>query len=177
MQDILNAFRLEGKPDRCIPYGSGHINETWLVETDRTHRYILQKVNTKTFPDPEGLMNNIILVTEHLRRKDPVPGHVLTLIPIDIDSEHLFYRVPFNESGKDTTWKDSSLRKWLNEEVCQQYFSDVEREYIVLQTSGVSVNEEYGYSAQDHKIPEKNDDPGQLRLLAAGNAPYHSARL
>ena len=75
-----------------------------------------------------------------------VKDDVLTLIPIDIDSEHLFYRVPFNESGKDTTWKDSSLRKWLNEEVCQQYFSDVEREYIVLQTSGVSVNEEYGTS-------------------------------
>lgn len=81
MQEIVRRFTTEGEPVRCIPYGSGHINETWLVETDRTHRYILQKVNTKTFPDPEGLMNNIILVTEHLRRKDPVPGHVLTLIP------------------------------------------------------------------------------------------------
>ena len=81
MQEIVRRFATEGEPVRCIPYGSGHINETWLVETDRTHRYILQKVNTKTFPDPEGLMNNIILVTEHLRRKDPVPGHVLTLIP------------------------------------------------------------------------------------------------
>ena len=74
MQDIISMFTLEGKAVRCIPYGSGHINQTWLVETDKPHRYILQKVNT-------GLMNNIILVTEHLRKKDPDPRHVLTLVP------------------------------------------------------------------------------------------------
>ena len=81
MQEILTRFRTEGKPVSCVPYGSGHINETYLVETDRRKRYILQKVNTVTFPDPEGLMNKIILVTDHLRKKDPAPGHVLTLVP------------------------------------------------------------------------------------------------
>ena len=81
MQEIIGAFVTEGKPVRCIPYGSGHINETWLVETDRPHRYILQKVNTGVFPNGAGLMNNIILVTEHLRKKDPDPRHVLTLVP------------------------------------------------------------------------------------------------
>lgn len=81
MQEILNHFRTEGIPVSCAPYGSGHINRTFLVETDRKERYILQKVNTVTFPDPEGLMNNIILVTDHLRKKDPAPGHVLTLVP------------------------------------------------------------------------------------------------
>ena len=81
MQDMTRAFATEGEPVRCIPYGSGHINETWLVETDRPHRYILQKVNTGVFPNGKGLMNNIILVTEHLRKKDPDPRHVLTLVP------------------------------------------------------------------------------------------------
>ena len=81
MQEILSHFRTEGKPVKYVPYGSGHINETYLVETDLDKRYILQKVNTITFPDPEGLMNNIILVTDHLRKKDPTPGHVLTLVP------------------------------------------------------------------------------------------------
>ena len=81
MQEIISAFQLEGQPVRCIPYGSGHINQTWLVETDRPHRYILQKVNTGVFPNGAGLMNNIILVTEHLRKKDPDPRHVLTLVP------------------------------------------------------------------------------------------------
>lgn len=81
MQDIISMFTLEGKAVRCIPYGSGHINQTWLVETDKPHRYILQKVNTGVFPNGAGLMNNIILVTEHLRKKDPDPRHVLTLVP------------------------------------------------------------------------------------------------
>lgn len=81
MQEILTHFRTEGTPVSCVPYGSGHINQTFLVKTDRKQRYILQKVNTVTFPDPEGLMNNIILVTDHLRKKDPQPGHVLTLVP------------------------------------------------------------------------------------------------
>ena len=81
MQEIINQFITEGKPVRFIPYGSGHINETWMVETDRPHRYILQKVNTGVFPNGAGLMNNIILVTKHLRKKDPDPRHVLTLVP------------------------------------------------------------------------------------------------
>ena len=81
MQDIISMFTLEGKAVRCTPYGSGHINQTWLVETDKPHRYILQKVNTGVFPNGAGLMNNIILVTEHLRKKDPDPRHVLTLVP------------------------------------------------------------------------------------------------
>ena len=81
MQDIINTFKLEGKPVKSIPFGSGHINQTWLVETDHPHRYILQKVNTGVFPNGAGLMNNIILVTDHLRKKDPDPRHVLTLVP------------------------------------------------------------------------------------------------
>ena len=81
MQDMIKNFLLEGKPVRCVPFGSGHINQTWLVETEKNHRYILQKVNTGVFPNGAGLMNNIILVTEHLRKKDPDPRHVLTLVP------------------------------------------------------------------------------------------------
>ena len=81
MQEIIGAFALEGQAVRCVPFGSGHINQTWMVETDRPHRYILQKVNTGVFPNGAGLMNNIILVTEHLRKKNPDPRHVLTLVP------------------------------------------------------------------------------------------------
>ena len=95
MEEIIKSFRTEGTPVRCIPYGSGHINETWMVETDRPHCYILQKVNTSIFPDADGLMRNIILVTDHLRKKDPTPGHVLTLIPTT-DGEY-YVKKPGNE--------------------------------------------------------------------------------
>ena len=53
------------------PYGSGHINSTFLVvekdgETEK--RYILQKINTSIFQKPEELMENIRNVTEYLRK-------------------------------------------------------------------------------------------------------------
>ena len=80
MEEMVWQFQTDGTPVRCVPHGSGHVNRTWLAETDRGRRYILQKVNTDAFPDADGLMMNTILVTEHLRKKDPTPGHVLTLV-------------------------------------------------------------------------------------------------
>ena len=49
-------------------YGSGHINDTFKVETKSGVRYILQRVNTDIFP-PEMLKENVIRVTEHLAKK------------------------------------------------------------------------------------------------------------
>ena len=49
-------------------YGSGHINDTFKVETKRGVRYILQRVNTDIF-DPALLKNNIIRVTSFLKSK------------------------------------------------------------------------------------------------------------
>ena len=65
---IAERFALQGEVQKIEPYGEGHINLTLLVTTDQK-RYILQKMNTKVFPDPVGLMNNIVGVTEHLKAR------------------------------------------------------------------------------------------------------------
>ena len=49
-------------------YGSGHINDTFKVETARGARFILQRVNTDIFP-PDMLKANVLRVTEHLAKK------------------------------------------------------------------------------------------------------------
>ncbi|MDY3030759.1 MAG: aminoglycoside phosphotransferase family protein [Clostridia bacterium] len=49
------------------PYGNGHINDTYLCESPQ--KYILQKINTGIFAEPENVMENIDSVTSHLRRK------------------------------------------------------------------------------------------------------------
>ena len=54
-------------PDHCEPYGNGHINDTFLVIADK--RYILQRMNTDIFTRPTELMENIVSVTEHIRKK------------------------------------------------------------------------------------------------------------
>lgn len=49
-------------------YGSGHINDTFKVETASGVRYILQRVNTDIFP-PDILKANVVRVTEFLKAK------------------------------------------------------------------------------------------------------------
>lgn len=72
--EFLNDIFLKFFPDRKIrtisPFGSGHINDTYLVETSGPPpgSFILQKINTSVFRDPEGLIRNILLVTGHIRR-------------------------------------------------------------------------------------------------------------
>ncbi len=108
MQKIIEQFVLEGTPVSCARYGAGHINETYLLVTNRPHLYILQKVNTHTFPNAVGLMNNIILVTEYIRRIDPDPRHSLSLVPTKAGEKYLL--LPDNE-----LWR---LYEFITDSVC-----------------------------------------------------------
>ena len=83
--EALAAF-FRDLPESCEPYGNGHINDTFLVSVGAGQRYILQRMNTSVFPDPVGLMGNIVGVTEHVRRKtEGMGGDVarctLTVVP------------------------------------------------------------------------------------------------
>ncbi len=64
---VLASMGIKDQTD-VSRYGSGHINDTFKVETKSGTRYILQRVNTDIFP-PEILKANILRVTEHLRKK------------------------------------------------------------------------------------------------------------
>lgn len=91
---VARLFALEGTPQDVRPYGEGHINKTMLVTTDRK-RYILQKMNTNVFPDSDGLMANIVYVTEMLRSKGV---ETLEVVPTNdgksyLRTEHGNYRV------------------------------------------------------------------------------------
>lgn len=66
-----------GGPMVCDPhhYGEGHINDTFVVwRANHTKRFILQRINTDTFTDPAGLMENICGVPQHLRAKIQAEG-------------------------------------------------------------------------------------------------------
>ncbi len=79
MMPVVSAFQLEGKPVYCEPYGYGHINSTFLIQTQAGKAYILQKINHHVFKDVPALMHNVAAVTAHLIKADPRPRHVLTL--------------------------------------------------------------------------------------------------
>jgi Ser/Thr protein kinase RdoA (MazF antagonist) len=95
---ITKQFSTEGTVLSALPYGSGHINDTYRVETAEPdcHNYILQRINHKIFKNVPGLMDNIDRVTKHIRIKlENTPGanpdrQGLTLIPtIDQKSYYL----------------------------------------------------------------------------------------
>lgn len=61
-------FFESGKIVSMENYGSGHINSTFLLKEADGKRYILQKINTDIFKNPDELMDNIKNVTEYLRK-------------------------------------------------------------------------------------------------------------
>lgn len=90
LASIAERFRLPGRFVSAVRYGSGHINDTYLVELDDAgvrRRCILQRINHLVFRNVDGLMDNIVRVTEHIRRKlleeqDPdIPRHVYSVLP------------------------------------------------------------------------------------------------
>ena len=66
---IFSRFKAEGSIQDVVAYGKGHINDTFLVITHGTHKpnYILQRINHDIFQYIPGMMENIRIVTEHLR--------------------------------------------------------------------------------------------------------------
>lgn len=81
LERVLEGFAFEGKPVRCVPWGSGHICLTYRVDCEGGRSYILQRMNEQLTRDIPGLMNNIALVTAHLRKKAEDPRSVLCLVP------------------------------------------------------------------------------------------------
>lgn len=89
LQQICNNFQFNGTFSKAYPYGSGHINDTYKVETVENDQfdYILQRVNHNVFKDVPGLMENVVRVTSHIRKKlEGIEGadpdrEVLTVIP------------------------------------------------------------------------------------------------
>ena len=70
-QNIVTKFCVDGALTDCVRYGEGHINDTFKVTTEENGKevhYILQRINSRLFPDVEKLMHNIALVTDFCRR-------------------------------------------------------------------------------------------------------------
>jgi len=86
--NIIANFNTEGDDFEISNFGSGHINDTYLVKskTGSHPGYLLQKINSFVFKNIDGLMNNMIHVVNHLKQKVSLAGgnpdkEVLTLIP------------------------------------------------------------------------------------------------
>ncbi|MBN2302769.1 MAG: aminoglycoside phosphotransferase family protein [Lentisphaerae bacterium] len=104
--DVGRFFRINGNFLEAEPCGNGHINDTYAAVYDVNGskvRYIHQRINTDIFKKPFELMNNVVRVTEHQRKKlnnsqyDDAERRALTLIPA-IDGKY------FHENS-DGIWR------------------------------------------------------------------------
>ncbi len=96
--NIATQFKLHGSIAKIEPFGNGHINDTYRVFTEEEDLpdYILQRKNHEVFKDIPGMMENIVRVTEHIRKKleekqeRDINKKVLTHIQTPVDS--YFYK-------------------------------------------------------------------------------------
>ena len=80
---VIRNFKIEGNVAEVKPLGEGFINDTFIVRTDIPGKdYILQRKNHNIFPDVPAMMDNIVAVTEHIKKKvaDPL-RETLTVVP------------------------------------------------------------------------------------------------
>ena len=105
--EALQNFQWNGVAISAQRYGSGHINDTYLVTLEMSDgtkdSVILQRMNTKIFANPEELMENIMGVTSFLSKKIVENGgdpkrETLNVIPAKdgksyfVDSEGQYWR-------------------------------------------------------------------------------------
>jgi Ser/Thr protein kinase RdoA (MazF antagonist) len=70
---IASQFAAPETVSQVQPFGSGNINDTFLVSLDRpnTPPFILQRINTNVFQRPQLVMQNMRILTEHIRDRLP----------------------------------------------------------------------------------------------------------
>ena len=104
---VVNQFDLGGKVIELKRYGSGHINDTYILGIRQPdgleHRAILQKMNKYVFKNPVEVMENIMNVTSYLRDRiteengDPTRETMSVICakdgrPFAVDSKEEYWR-------------------------------------------------------------------------------------
>ncbi len=74
MTDILDiATRFEPDAESAEPFGSGNINDTYLIRAHNGGKLILQRINQSVFPYPKLIMANMRAMMEHVATQ-PAPS-------------------------------------------------------------------------------------------------------
>jgi len=91
LPEVLAAYDFGAPAVGAVRYGHGHINDTFCVHTQPEdgpcRRFILQRMSAAAFRHPDELMENIIGVTEYLKKMiaaqggDPARGSIEVLRP------------------------------------------------------------------------------------------------
>lgn len=69
--EIADQFTVHGKVTDIQNFGSGNINDTFLVTLDGSEEkhFVLQRINTQVFRQPQLIMQNMRTFTEHIHQR------------------------------------------------------------------------------------------------------------
>ncbi len=109
-ENALAQFALAGRVLSCKPHGQGHINRTYLAQTEGGRRYILQRISRAAFRDIPALMENVAAVTGYLSRRTEDPRACLHLVPTR--SGGTWYR-----DGEGEYWR---VYDFIEDSICLQ---------------------------------------------------------
>jgi Ser/Thr protein kinase RdoA (MazF antagonist) len=101
---IADQFAHQGQIVHVNAFGSGNINDTFLVTLDDPAQtgFVLQRINHHVFPNPAAVMANMVKVTEHIHRK-------LALHPLERPWQ--MPKVIFTKTGQDH-WQSAGEDYW-----------------------------------------------------------------
>lgn len=144
LRNAVNAFAFDHEIGEVARYGEGHINDTFAAwSLDKSKRYIVQRINTDTFKNPEELMENISNVTSFLREKILKKGG---------DPERETLNVIPTKEGK-VFFTDDTGNAWrayvfVEETVCLQKVESENDFYTVAETFGEFQNQLADFPAE-----------------------------
>jgi Ser/Thr protein kinase RdoA (MazF antagonist) len=104
-KQIFQQFKVTGTYGIALPYGNGHINSTFLVQTKETTTpsYIMQKINHHVFPNPDQLQENFLKISQHLTNlKHFLPDH----------KDHLKYLIYYPTKTRKSLYVDAHGDYW-----------------------------------------------------------------
>ncbi|NOJ74362.1 phosphotransferase enzyme family protein [Empedobacter stercoris] len=121
MEEILKHYFENIDQIVVNPISSGWINSTYEIN-QQGKKYILQKINTKVFPHPEIISNNIQQVSTHLKAKN-YPKQLIEIIP-DLKGNLLAVE-------NEETWR---LTSYISNSVCFDKVESAEQAYEAAKT-------------------------------------------
>ena len=157
MLAAINQFAIEGIPVSQVRIKSGHINDTYLIETDLGVRYILQKLNSYVFPNVQALVHNLTMISSFLSKNS---DHDLVMIQFIPDrSGRIFY---VNEKGE--YWR---IYRYIENSICLQHADVAEDFYECARAFGRFQYELASFPAGDLEETIRNfhDTPARYEKL------------
>lgn len=69
LKNVFSQFDDSTEVVSYLELASGHINDTYLIETSNKKNFVLQRINHGVFKDVPGLINNKVTISKHIEKK------------------------------------------------------------------------------------------------------------